>query len=91
MLHPVRKVHFCAQTNLLVEFEPCKKAFRVCVLQSKIPNFTKANGFDDLVEKLFTGGAGLDGKFQLGVHRRHPYIDLNFRKVINTVKLKAHQ
>lgn len=62
------------KTHLFVEFDPCEVTFGICVLQSKEPNFAKPDRLDDLVEELLSGGALLDGEFQLGVHRRNTNI-----------------
>lgn len=59
---------------LLVEFNPSKVTFRICVLQAKEPDFPQTNRFDDLVEELFACGALLDSEFQLRIHCRNSYI-----------------
>jgi hypothetical protein len=62
---------------LLVEFEPCRITLAVGILESKEPDFAETDCLDNLVKQLFARCRRLDGKFQLGVHRRHPNIDLH--------------
>lgn len=62
---------------LLVELQPCRITLAVGILESKEPDFAETDCLDNLVKQLFARCRRLDGKFQLGVHRRHPNIDLH--------------
>lgn len=63
-------------THLLVQFDPRQIAARVGVLQPEEPHLAESDRLHHLIEQLLAGGRLLDRKLQLGVHRRHTYIDL---------------
>jgi len=72
---------------LFVELQPGCVTFAVNILQTKEPNFTQADRFDNLIEQLLSSGRRLDSELQLRIHRR--YSDINLKpkpKSINKTK-----